>query len=990
MATPSFTAWTLYRRLLGQARPYRPHLGGLFLLSLLASPLALLTPLPLKMAVDSVVGSRRLTPDPLAALLPAAVTRSHTAILVVAAVLFVMIALLTQLQQLGSSVLSAYTGEKLVLGFRVRLFRHVQRLSFLYHDSKGTTDSMYRIQYDATAIQNIAVDGIFPFITAAITIASMIYVTARIDWQLALVALAVSPVLFLVAQAYRHRLRRRWGDAKRLESSALSVVQEVLAAMRVVKAFGQESYEQERFICQSSKGLRARVHLAFVAGSFGLLVGLITAVGTAAVLFTGMRHVEAGVLTLGELLVVMGYLAQLYIPLQTISKKAADLQASLASAERAFALLDEVPDVTERPNAQPLARALGAVTFRKVSFAYSKDHPVLHDISFEIGPGTHLGIAGTTGAGKTTLVSLLTRFYDPTAGQILLDGVNLGDYKLADLRNQFAIVLQEPVLFSSSIAENIAYARPGASDHDIIAAAKAANAHEFITGLPQGYETQVGERGMRLSGGERQRISLARAFLKDAPILVLDEPTSSVDTKTEAAVMEAMERLMHGRTTFMIAHRQSTLANCDTLLRIEQGRLIETTPATLRADKEVGALAHGARDGLVMGAEPMAKDETIEIVTMENTACLKTLAHQPLLFPISAGLNKEAVGAQVALPLQQVLGITTTGEHSAATYIYEKRGNSMDKQRQEPPHSADESTEKRKSIQPPSPPQQDFPEGGDLHATLAISELEARGGTSRSIRLPGGRQTSVVVPAGAYEGQVISREGLGEPAFPGGARGTLTRTITIIPAKATATGPLLRKEKSTPQHFPRFFQSRALLLIGLVLLLALGGIGSMKLLPLGQRSSGTTAALTPATHAPLATRTAHVTPTAATATPAPATATPRNGLSIAGTYNGSMFDRTTQQLTYIWVFIVQSKGNAALSGMVTFKSPSQGVHPLHGTVDTQGNFSFTVQLAAGQTPLYFYGAVQQQQGSYLKGDFCRSSTNSCSVITGYFFVGPRY
>jgi ATP-binding cassette subfamily B protein len=590
-------SYTLYRRLLGQARPYWPHLGGLFLLSLLSSPLALLTPLPLKMAVDSVVGSHRQIPGPLAALLPAAATRSHTALLVVAAVLFVMIALLTQLQQLGSSVLSAYTGEKLVLGFRVRLFGHVQRLSLLYHDSRGTTDSTYRIQYDAVSIQNIIVDGIFPFITAAITIASMIYVTARIDWQLALVALAVSPALFLVARAYRHRLRRQWGDAKKLESGAMSVVQEVLAAMRVVKAFGQENYEQERFICQSSKGLRARVHLAFVAGSFGLLVGLLTAVGTAAVLFMGMHHIEAGVLTLGELLVVMSYLAQLYIPLQIISKKAADLQASLASAERAFSLLDEASDAADRPNARPLARALGTVAFRKVSFAYSKDHPVLHDISFEIGPGTHLGIAGTTGAGKTTLVSLLTRFYDPTAGQILLDGVDLRDYKLVDLREQFAIVLQEPVLFSSSIAENIAYARPGASYHDIVAAAKAANAHEFITGLPQGYETQVGERGMRLSGGERQRISLARAFLKDAPILILDEPTSSVDTKTEAAIMEAMERLMHGRTTFMIAHRLGTLANCDARLQIEQGRLITETVRKWR-----------------------------------TATCLKFLAHQPLLF----------------------------------------------------------------------------------------------------------------------------------------------------------------------------------------------------------------------------------------------------------------------------------------------------------------------------------------------------------------------
>jgi ATP-binding cassette, subfamily B, bacterial len=685
MVAASPTEFTLYRRLLRLAQPYWPHLGGLFLLSLLASPLALLTPLPLKMAVDSVVGSHRQIPGPLAALLPAAVTRSHTALLIVAAVLFVMIGLLTQLQQLGSSVLSAYTGEKLVLDFRVRLFRHVQRLSLLYHDAKGTTDSTYRIQYDAVSIQNITVNGVFPFIAAAITIASMIYVTARIDWQLALVALAVSPVLFLVARTYRQRLRRQWGDAKKLESCAMSVVQEVLAAMRVVKAFGQEHYEQERFICQSSKGLRSRVHLAFVAGSFGLLVGLLTAVGTAAVLFMGMRHVQTGVLTLGELLVVMSYLAQLYLPLQTISKKAADLQASLASAERAFALLDEGADVTERPNARPLARALGTVAFRKVCFAYSTDHPVLHDISFEIGPGTHLGIAGTTGAGKTTLVSLLSRFYDPTAGQILLDGVDLRDYKLADLRNQFAIVLQEPVLFSSSIAENIAYARPGASDHEIMAAAKAANAHEFIVGLPQGYETLVGERGMRLSGGERQRISLARAFLKDAPILILDEPTSSVDTKTEAAIMEAMKRLMYGRTTFMIAHRLSTLANCDVLLQIEQGRLVQATLATLRADKEAEAFGghdtacYGSigyakrratfRDGRIVSAEPIATSRSVEAnsspiqseeaqdsepqleASAEETAILNT--NRMKRQPAKPLVSQETVQRPVTVPLQK-------------------------------------------------------------------------------------------------------------------------------------------------------------------------------------------------------------------------------------------------------------------------------------------------------------------------------------------------
>jgi ATP-binding cassette, subfamily B, bacterial len=307
-------------------------------------------------------------------------------------------------------------------------------------------------------------------------------------------------------------------------------------------------------------------------------------VGTASVLLIGVRLVLSGALTLGDLLLVMGYLSQLYGPLDTLSNSKATLQGSLASAERAFSLLDETPDVIEQPDARPLAHASGAMTFHNVSFAYRENRPVLHDVAFEIDPGTSLGISGTTGAGKTTLVSLLTRFYDPTAGQILLDGVDLRAYKLADLRNQFAIVLQEPVLFSTTIAENIAYARPGAATRKIVHAAQAANAHEFIMTLPRGYEEQVGERGMSLSGGERQRIALARAFLKDAPILILDEPTSSVDTQTEAAIMEAMERLMRGRTTFMIAHRLSTLANCDARLEIEYGRVVRFEPNLPAAD----------------------------------------------------------------------------------------------------------------------------------------------------------------------------------------------------------------------------------------------------------------------------------------------------------------------------------------------------------------------------------------------------------------------
>jgi ATP-binding cassette subfamily B protein len=543
-------------------------------LSLISTPVALLTPLPLKIVVDSVLGDKPL-PGFMQPVVPGFITSSKGMILILAVALVVIVALLAQLREICSLMLSTYTGEKLVMDFRARLFRHAQRLSFSYHDWRGTADSIYRIQYDAPAVQWITTEGIVPLVTSMVTLVSMICITALIDLQLALVALAVSPLLFLILRIYGQRLRTGWHGQKKLESSTLRVVQETLGGIRVVKAFGQEDRERERFTGKASETLRARIRLSFQEGGLGLMVGLVIAVGEAAVIFIGVRNVQAGTLTLGNLLLVMGYLAQLYRPLQSISKKVGDLQHSLASAERTFALLDQTPEVIEKPNAMPLSRAKGTLSFQNVSFAYEGNNPVLQNVSFEVDSGTRVGIAGATGAGKTTLASLLTRFYDPTSGRITLDGVDLRDYKIADLRKQFAIVLQEPVLFSTSIAENIAYANPDATYEEIVAAARAANAHEFITYLPEGYDTQVGERGMRLSGGERQRISLARAFLKDAPILILDEPTSSVDVKTEALIMEAMTRLMHERTTFMIAHRLSTLANCDVRLQIEGGRVID-------------------------------------------------------------------------------------------------------------------------------------------------------------------------------------------------------------------------------------------------------------------------------------------------------------------------------------------------------------------------------------------------------------------------------
>jgi ATP-binding cassette subfamily B protein len=567
-----YSEQSIYRRLLIEARPYWLAIFGYFLLGLLEVPLALLLPVPIKIEVDSVLGSHPL-PSFLTALIPLGSQHSITFLLVFPAVLLVGIALLTQLQTLTKMVLYTYIGEKLVLCCRAKLFLHMERLSLAHHDRRSSSESVYRLQNDASALSSVILDGLVPFITATLTVIAILYVTARIDWQLVLIAIGVSLVLMWATKWYAGRLRESWHRAKEMDSSAMSLAQEVFGSLRIVKAFGGETREQERFVSQSGKGVWLRIAVSYRAGIFKLIVGLTIAAGMALALFFGGLHVRSNRITIGDLVVVMAYLAQLYTPLSMTTNKIGALQTALAGIERVFAVLDEPAEVIEQPHARPLTRAEGNVVFRHVSFAHRDNHPVLQGVSFAVPAGSTVGIVGKTGAGKTTLVNLLSRFYDPTGGDVLLDDVDIREYRLTDLRNQFGLVPQDPILFSRSIADNIAYASTDASENDIVEAAKAANADDFIMRLPEGYQTIVGERGATLSGGERQRVALARAFLKNAPILILDEPTSSIDFKTEASIMEASQRLVRGRTAFIIAHRVSTLENCDILLTVEHGKV---------------------------------------------------------------------------------------------------------------------------------------------------------------------------------------------------------------------------------------------------------------------------------------------------------------------------------------------------------------------------------------------------------------------------------
>ena len=566
----------MFRRALRDLRPYAWSLLVLLIISLAAVPITLITPLPLKLLVDSVLGSQPL-PGYLAIFSSTGPSLAKNSVLWVAVGLLLGVAFLTYFQNLVNVWASSKLGNVMTLDVRDRLFRQMQRLSVTYHDTMGAADSAYRTLNDAPMLRSFGIDGMIPLATSILALGAMIVVMVLLDWQLALIALLVSPAMFLLIVVFRPRIRAGWRKYRNSETAAMAVAQETLGASRLVKSYGQEERKSQQLVSHYSESQAAALRVQVDGAVYNLLVGVVTAAGLAAVLFVGIGHVESGVLSLGSLLVVNFYVTQLYGPLRNVGQSLLDIQMSLTGVERYHAVMDEKPDVPESPNAIPLGRAKGKLAFDNVSFEYLKDHPVLQDVSFQLALGDRLGVVGPTGSGKSTLSNLLLRLFDPNQGSVTLDDRDLRDYKVADLRNQFAVVHQETVLFSTTVAENIRFARPDASMEEIVKAATQANAHEFITNLPDGYNTLVGERGMKLSGGERQRISLARAFLKDAPILVLDEPTSSLDVHTEGAILETIQKLMQGKTTIMIAHRPSTLRDCNLVLILESGRVTRMT-----------------------------------------------------------------------------------------------------------------------------------------------------------------------------------------------------------------------------------------------------------------------------------------------------------------------------------------------------------------------------------------------------------------------------
>jgi ABC-type multidrug transport system fused ATPase/permease subunit len=559
-------------RVLPYVRPYWRLGASSVWLTVGAAAFGLLAPWPLKVLVDNVIGRDPL-PGTISTLLGE--LASHQFLLLgLTVVAGLVIAVIGGAIHVLNSYVNTKLEQRIIADFRGDLFRHTERLSVAYRDQVSTARLMYAINFEATAAGSLVL-SIQPLAQAFLTVIGMVWISFTIDSSLALLSLAVVPLLYWAIRYYATHIQQRLLHVKGMEADCLSIVHDAVSMLPVITAFQREDHELERFKTRTGHAIEARVDVTVRQTLFSLAVTTTIAVGTAMVLGVGAYHAIQGRVTAGELLVVLAYIAAVYKPLETISYTVGALQDNLVGLRMAFHVLDTEPVVQEAPNAVSIGRAGGAIRFEGVHFEYPGREGTLSAISLDVEPGQVVAIVGPTGAGKTTLMNLIPRFYDPQRGRVLLDGHDVRTLTLESLRRQISMVPQEPVLFSGTIADNIRYGRLRASMDEIIDAARAANAHDFIERLPNGYQTDIGERGVRLSGGERQRICVARAFLRDAPILILDEPTSSIDSKTESLILDALDELMVGRTTFMIAHRLSTVRHADLIATLDRGALVE-------------------------------------------------------------------------------------------------------------------------------------------------------------------------------------------------------------------------------------------------------------------------------------------------------------------------------------------------------------------------------------------------------------------------------
>jgi len=559
-----------YRRLLGYARRQRSRFIVIALLTVCASSLVALQPWPMKLLVDHVLGNKSVP----GALQNFASSPQTLLVVIVAAGLALFV--LNSLLDAALTWLWTVSGRRMVYDLAEDMFARLQRRSLLFHSRNSVGDTMSRITVDCWAVHKVLDALCFAPAHALLTIVAMIALMSRLDTTLTWIALITAPLMVAASFFVGKPLRAAAKLKREIESRIQAHIQQTLTGIPVVQAFGQEEREQEKFEKFADSAIRVQQRSTLIGSVNSLTSGLITTLGTGVILWFGARHVLAGELTIGSLLVFLVYLNSLQTQMKTFTGVYTTMQGLSASVDRVGEVLDAAPEVTDNPDARPLPQLRGEVRFENVSFEYEPGRPVLRAISLTASPGETLAIVGSTGAGKSTLVNLIPRFFDVNAGRVLIDGHDVRDVRLADLRAHISIVLQEPFLFPFSLAENIAYGRPNAAREEIIAAAQAANVHDFIQALPRGYDTIVGERGATLSGGERQRIAIARAFLKSAPILILDEPTSALDAETEQSILSALQRLMQGRTTFVIAHRLSTIRRATRIVVLDRGQIAET------------------------------------------------------------------------------------------------------------------------------------------------------------------------------------------------------------------------------------------------------------------------------------------------------------------------------------------------------------------------------------------------------------------------------
>ncbi|MBZ5555925.1 MAG: ABC transporter ATP-binding protein/permease [Acidobacteriia bacterium] len=555
-------------------RPYWTQAAVLSALLLSEAGLGALQPWPLKIVIDYVLERPPLPlPEPVASWLTAIHGGNPVALLILLVVAGVIVQVASQFVSAYGTQVQVDTGQRMVYDLRYRLFQHLQALGLHHHITTSTGDAVYRVDVDAYAIENLVMSGLFPLATSIITLGVMFFILLQLDRTVALLSLTVVPFLYVCLRYYTSTMVDREERVKELESKLIERLYETFTAIRLVKSFAREGYEKDRYASAGDRTMAARITLTWQQSLFSVVVTTITLLGTALVIIVGGTHVMRGQMTIGDLTVVIFYLGAVYGPLSAIAHTTGQLQGALAGAKRVRSVFAMMPETVETPDSIDATDVKGDIRFEDVGFTYPSGAQVLRDITFDATPGQVVALVGLTGAGKTTLVSLIPRFFDATVGRVLIDGVDVRRYHIRSLRERISIVLQDPVLFSGTIAENLRYGRLDATPAEIEAAARAAHAHEFISRLPKGYDTEIAEAGGGLSGGERQRLSVARAILKNAPILILDEPTSSLDAISEEIVFAALKRLRAGRTTIVIAHRLSTVRDADRILVLDGGKI---------------------------------------------------------------------------------------------------------------------------------------------------------------------------------------------------------------------------------------------------------------------------------------------------------------------------------------------------------------------------------------------------------------------------------